>query len=137
MRDHTIIVAIIGSRAFDDYTYLEDRTGLILGIIWERLVKQGVRPVFKIISGGAAGADSLGEAFAKKHEYEFKSYLPAFKEFGGPYRKRDYYDRDVKVAEACNVLIGFLVKILGENKGSKLTIEAALDRHKEVHVFYK
>lgn len=137
MRDYPVTVAIIGSTKFNDYAYLESRTGYVLGSVWDRLVVQDVKPIFKIISGGATGADSLGEAFAKKHDYEFKPYLPAFKEFGGPYRKRDYYDRDVKIAEACHILIGFLVKMIGENKGSKLTIEAALDRHKEVHVFFK
>lgn len=137
MKDYPINIGIIGSTKFTDYAYLETRTGSVLSSIWDRLVGQNARPIFKIVSGGAIGADSLGEAFAKKHDMKFEKYLPAFKELGGPYRKRDYYDRDVKIAEACAVLIGFLVKINGENKGSKLTIEAAIDRHKEVHVFYK
>lgn len=132
-----VVVAIIGSREFKDYFYMAKNTTRVFGSISRRLAVQNAIPIFKIISGAAKGADKFGERFATEKGYEFKEYLPAFKKFGGPYRKADYYDRDVEVAEACNVLIGFLVKAVGENHGSRITIKEALDRYKEVHIFYK
>lgn len=137
LREVIIDVAIIGSREFKDYEYMKERIGLVLTSIWERMAKQGVRPFFRIISGGAGGADTFAKKFALAHNMVFAEFLPDFKQYGTPYRKQDYYNRDVEIAEACKVLIGFLVKVEGENRGSKLTIKAALDLWKEVHVFYK
>lgn len=137
MIDYPVTVGIIGSREFKDYEYLKLRTTAVMVDLFVRVSLQGGNAIFKIISGGAKGADKLGERYATEYNYEFKEYLPAFKKFGGPYRKADYYDRDVEVAEACNVLIGFLVKAVGENHGSRITIKEALDRYKEVHIFYK
>jgi hypothetical protein len=130
-----MIVAIIGSRKYADYQFMLDKVYEAIPIF-----KTIERPNLKIISGGAHGADTLGKLLAQRHDIEFEEYLPEFKKKGLPYRREyrvHYYNRDVEIAAACDVLLAFLVKIKGENKGSRLTILAALDRHKEVHVFYR
>lgn len=136
-RKHKLIIAVIGSRKFNDYKYLHTRTVHIMLGLQARLFDQGVKPDWHIISGGAKGADTLAKQFAEKSTYSFEVYLPDFKKLGTPYHVSDYLKRDIEIAEACHVLIGFLVKIPGENRGSMLTIEAALERQKEVHVFWR
>lgn len=122
-----MIVAIIGSTKFNDYLFLEKRTVLII---------ESLRDV-EIISGGAPGADTLGKLFSQEHDYKFTLYPPAFKKYGTPYRKADYYDRDILMARDCDICLGFLVRITGENKGSMYTINEAIRLRKEVHVYYR
>jgi len=132
-----VIVAIIGSRKFADYKYLSKRcTFQMLGIT-NVCRKKGFIPDWRIISGGATGADALGKRYANEFGYSFEEYLPRFKVEKTPYRGRDYYDRDVLIAKMCHVLLAFLVKEIGQNRGSKITIEEAINQMKQVHVFYK
>lgn len=122
-----MIVLIIGSRQFKDYLFLEKRVTFIV---------ESLRDV-QIISGGADGADTLGKLFAQEHGFKFTEYPPDFKKYGTPYRKADYYDRDIKMARKGDICLGFLVKLPGHNKGSMYTIDEALRLQKEVHVWFK
>ena len=144
--ERRLIVLIFGSRKFNEkelpgcYEYLARRCIHVMLGVQGRCISQGFKPDWLIISGGATGADSLAKRFAKDMSYPFVEYLPQFKREGIPYRpefKRHYYLRDMEMAEACYVGIGFLVKQVGSNKGSRLTITGLLDRHKEIHIFYK
>lgn len=132
-----ITIAIIGSRKFHDYAYLKDMCDILVDDLTLRANKMNVGVSFKIISGGANGADKLAEVYARFKHYEFEEYLPLFKkELQRPYIVGDYFTRNVDMAEDANVVIGFLIKG-DENKGSRHMIKSSLDRDKEVHVFWR
>lgn len=57
---------VCGSRTFDNYPLLRDKLDKILSH------KQNV----VIVSGGAYGADSLAERYAKERNYKLKVFLP-------------------------------------------------------------
>jgi len=144
--ERLVVVVIFGSRKFNEkeipgcYEYLSRRCIHVMLGIQGRCISQGFKPNWLVISGGASGADSLAKRFAKDMNYPFKEYLPKFKREGISYRRefnRHYYLRDMEMAEAAHVGIGFLVKQMGQNKGSRLTITGLLDRKKECHVFYR
>ena len=134
--EYKVTMAVVGSRKFHKYNYMKEQCDGIVWVITNHLFNQGAKPKFHIISGGAKGADSLAASWAKERKYQFHEYLPAFEKHGTYYRAKDYYDRDVLMADLCSVLIAFLVNKLDENRGSRITIKAALDRMKQVHVFY-
>lgn len=57
-----MVVAIVGSRSFDDYALLCE------------FLKEVSHLITEIISGGAPGADSLGEQYANEHQIPFKLF---------------------------------------------------------------
>jgi len=63
-----MITAIIGSRAFSDYSLLS-------------LVCRD-RKVSSVVSGGARGADTLAERFATSSGLPLKIFLPDYQRFG-------------------------------------------------------
>ena len=65
-------LAIVGSRTFKDYNILEKH---ILDLY-------KIEDIELIISGGAIGADTLGDEFAKKYNILMKPYLPDWKKYG-------------------------------------------------------
>jgi hypothetical protein len=62
-------LAIVGCRSFDNYQLLESTI----------LQNFDVTSITHIVSGGANGADKLGELFAKKHNIETIIYKPDWK----------------------------------------------------------
>ncbi len=67
-------LAVVGSRDFTDYTKL-------------KLALDNINQFFlitEIISGGAKGADSLAERYAKENNIKLTIYLPDWKRYGRP-----------------------------------------------------
>lgn len=62
-------IAVIGSRNFADYELLKKTLNEITGIT-------------KVISGGAKGADSLAEQWAKENQIETVIYKPDWAKYG-------------------------------------------------------
>jgi hypothetical protein len=94
-------LAIVGSRSFDDYD----------------LVKQKLKglDVTEIVSGGAKGADSLAEQYAKENNIPIKIFKPDWSRFGrsaGMVRNKDIVDYSEKVIAFWD----------GESKGTKNSI---------------
>lgn len=120
-------IIIAGTRTFDDYGLLEKEVS--------RTINRYDRDkgLIKIISGGAKGADTLGERFAKEKGYEIKRFLPDWECFG----KKAGYLRNAEMA--CysgddgneGVLIAFWD---GESKGTKLMIDLAHDYGLDINV---
>lgn len=89
-------LAIIGSRSFSDYNLLE-------AVLYEHFGETRVRNDLygrvdahysfgEIISGGAAGADSLGAKWAKENNFKLTEFLPDWEKHGkaaGPIRNED------------------------------------------------
>jgi len=58
-------VIVAGSRTFNDFALLEAKLDALLVNLTD----------IEIVSGGARGADSLGELYAKKHEHPCKVFF--------------------------------------------------------------
>ena len=101
-------ISIIGSRNFNDYLLVEST-------ILENLELSEIK---MIISGGAVGADSLGEIFAKKYNIETKIFYPDWKLFGraaGIIRNKD-------IINNCDIVFAFWD---GKSKGTKNSLDIA------------
>lgn len=120
-------IVIAGSRDFNDYELLKRE---VLNI-----VKYDNRPkdYVKVISGGARGADTLGERFAKEFGLEVKRFIPDWDGLG----KRAGYVRNAEMAKYSvedyndGMLIAFWD---GKSKGTKHMIDLANKHGLEVHV---
>lgn len=125
MKELRVIIA--GSRDFNDYNLLKRE---VLNII-----KNDNRPkkYVKVISGGARGADTLGERFANEMELEITRFIPDWDRLG----KRAGYVRNAEMAKFAaedgnyGVLIAFWD---GKSKGTKHMIDLAEKYGLEVHV---
>lgn len=105
-------LVIAGSRGFNDYKLLREMT--------DYLVKETLDNV-EIVSGGARGADVLGEKYAKERGYPIKSF-PANWELHG---KGAGYIRNEEMAEYGNYVLLFWD---GESKGTQHMADLA-DKH--------
>jgi hypothetical protein len=113
-------VIIAGSRTFSDYELLKDRMLYLLS-------NKDLSNV-TILSGGARGADSLGERFAREHGCGLEVHRADWDRFG----RSAGYKRNVEMAEAdANALIAFWD---GSSLGTKHMIQISSDRGLQVRV---
>ena len=82
-----IRIIICGSRKFNDYEFLKEKVTDIISIIREKTEElKGIHldkdtPI-RIISGRAAGADTLGEKYAKEFGYELSLFPAEWDRYG-------------------------------------------------------
>jgi hypothetical protein len=114
-------ILIAGSRGFNDYA--------LLCKVMNYLFKD--KKIDVIISGGAYGADKLGERYAREHNIAIKQYLPDWQTFG----KSAGIRRNKLMCYDADMLVAFWD---GESRGTKFTIEfmESLDKPYEV-CYYK
>lgn len=93
-------IAIIGSRTFSDYSLLEET------------LKPYEDKITTIMSGGAKGADELGERWANEKEKETIIFYPDWDTYG----KRAGYIRNKKIVENSDGVIAFWD---GKSKGTQ------------------
>jgi predicted Rossmann fold nucleotide-binding protein DprA/Smf involved in DNA uptake len=105
-------LAVIGSRSFADGRRLADTL-------------EPLSPV-QIISGGARGADSIAETWARRNGVETKIFLPDHKRYRHP-----YHHRNRLIVEACDELVAFWD---GRSTGTKYTIDYARRMGKPVRI---
>lgn len=101
-------VIIAGSRRFTDYEYLKSTVDWLLEKSKD----------IEIFSGGAIGADVLGEKYAKERGYPIKSFPANWSKHGksaGPIRNKE-------MADGANLLIAFYD---GKSRGTKNMIKQA------------
>jgi hypothetical protein len=110
-------LAIIGSRGFDDAELLENT------------LEPYRSRVSLVISGGAKGADSLGEEWAKAYNIPTKIYLPDWEKHG----KGAGFIRNVEIIGACDVVIAFWDK---KSKGTAHAMGLAKEVNKPVRIIY-
>lgn len=96
-------LAVVGSRGFRDYHKLDG-------------VLRDAAPTV-VISGGARGADSLAETWARRNGVETQIFLPDHKKY-----RHAFHHRNRLIAEACERLIAFWD---GKSTGTKYTIDYA------------
>ena len=125
MKELRVIIA--GSRDFNDYELLKKSA-------IEIITKKTMLPdLTRIISGGARGADTLGERFANEMGLEISRFIPDWDGLG----KRAGYVRNAEMAKFAveddndGMLIAFWD---GQSRGTKHMIDLAKRYGLEVHV---
>lgn len=82
----------------------------------------------EIVTGGAAGIDTIAEKWAKKHGIEWVCYLPQYEIYGGKYAPLVRNKQMIEYADEC---VAFWD---GKSKGTLMTIEYALSLERKVVV---
>lgn len=114
-----MIAAIVGSRDFNDYSQLH----------W---VLDRIRLMFAIdgfVSGGAKGADSLAETYARSCKIPIEVIKPDWEQFGrsaGMIRNRE-------IIKAADIVVAFWD---GRSRGTKNSIDRAFSAKKYCFVFF-
>lgn len=101
-------VIIAGGRKFDNYKLLVSKCDKALSVV----------PHVEIVSGGAIGADNLGQIYAIEKGYDIKVFPADWLKYG----KRAGPIRNEEMAKYADALIAFWD---GESKGTKSMIDLA------------
>jgi len=111
-------VIIAGTRDFADYETLKAYADRKLANITETI---------EIVSGGARGADALGEQYARERGYQIKRFPADWKQYGraaGPMRNK-------AMAMYADALLAYWD---GESRGTKNMIELAKEQGLKIGV---
>lgn len=101
-------VAIVGSREFYDYAFMKK-------VLDTRLDK-----IALIISGGAKGADTLAQRYAKENGIPIHIYYPKYRQFG----RGAPYKRNVIIANLAERMIAFGYP---DSKGTRHVVDKMKD----------
>lgn len=82
-----------------------------------------------IITGSASGVDAAATKAAREKGIPVQVIPASFEELADPSKSAA---RNQRLVNACDVLVAFWD---GSSKGTRTTVERALDSGKEVHVF--
>lgn len=122
-------IIIAGTRTFTDYEFLEIR---VKSVITSIIKECGTAISFEFISGGANGADKVGERFARRYNYSPTIFNAEWDKFG----KAAGIFRNSKMAEYASCESGYLIAFWdGESRGTRQMIDVALKYGLEVHVY--
>lgn len=113
-------IIIAGSRTFDNYKIL---------CYWLDLCFAKIKPPIEVVSGGAPGADLLGERYANEHGHELKLFSAQWKSKG----KKAGIIRNTAMGDYADRLIAFWD---GKSKGTKHMIEYMKSLKKSVQIIY-
>ena len=114
-------VIIAGTRYFNDYSLLKETANRLLA----DKITAGYSIV--IVSGGCAGADLLGERYAKENGYSIDRYPAEWKEYG----KKAGIMRNAVMADNADALIAYWD---GISRGTKNMIDEARKRGLAVRI---
>ena len=109
-------VAIVGSRHFSDPARVSDYV-------------KALPPRASIITGSASGVDAEATKAAREKGIPVQVMPASFDELADATKSAA---RNQRLVESCDVLVAFWD---GSSKGTRTTVERALDSGKEVHVF--
>lgn len=116
-------VIIAGSRNFNDYELLKEKTDELLS----NVIKEGYD--ITIISGGARGADRLAERYAKERGFNLVVYNADWNKYG----KSAGYRRNIEMSKIGDALIAFWD---GQSRGTKNMISIMMLAKKPFRVVY-
>lgn len=116
-------IAIVGSRGFDDYELLKE---FISETVAENqdFFAEGIDTV---VSGGAKGADTLGERYADEMGYQKLIFKADWDKYG----KRAGFIRNVDIIDNCDVCFAFWD---GQSHGTKHDIDLCIEKMKRCFV---
>ena len=101
-------VIVAGSRSFDDFDLLQRKLDKLLAYLED----------IEIVSGGAKGADTLGEQWAEIHDLPVKLFPADWDNLG----RSAGYRRNEQMAQYATHLVAFWD---GQSKGTKHMVETA------------
>lgn len=110
-------LAIVGSRTFNNYDLLEKSITQIYDL----------SHITGIVSGGAYGADTLGEQFANNHSIPLLVKKPNWSVYG----KKAGFLRNKEIVNDADEIIAFWN---GISRGTKITIDCANKVNKKVTI---
>lgn len=113
------IIAIIGSRTFNDYELFKQTI---------KHLTQNI-PNFSIVSGGAKGADQLAEKYAKENNIPIKVILPDWATHG----REAGFRRNYEIINNATHLIAFQVD---NSKGTQHSIDIAIQKELPMRVIH-
>ncbi len=108
-------VAVIGGRNFNDYERLKKVLDLF--------------PIKTIVSGGAKGADTLGEMYAKENNIQTEIYIPQWDLFG----KKAGFLRNTTIIENSEVVVACWDS---KSRGTRDSIGKANKLKKDTFIIY-
>lgn len=112
------LLGIVGSRTFDDYELLCE---------WVKRLERPTRRVETIVSGGARGADSLAERYAKEFDKGILVFDPHWQLEG----RNAGIIRNKRIVNASSELLAFWD---GKSRGTAHSIDFAKKKGIPVHV---
>jgi hypothetical protein len=125
-------IIIAGSRTFNDYEFLKVKCNEIINSYF---LGGWVSPNLEnvtIISGGANGADKLGERFAKENNIECKLFPANWDAYG----KSAGYKRNLEMAYYAKEMYGVLIAFWdGKSRGTNHMIDIAKQLGLNVYIF--
>jgi hypothetical protein len=113
-------IIIAGCRNFNDYEFLKEKVS--------HAIKNINKDKIEIVSGGAKGVDSLGEAYAAEFGLKCKIF-PADWEKNG---KAAGHIRNAQMGDYADALIAFWD---GESRGTKHMIKYAKNKKLQVKIY--
>jgi len=122
-------LAIVGSRTFNDYDLFEYWIGYFGGdiIVGSRTFNDC--DLEELVSGGAKGADSLAEEYAKLWGCPIRIFRPDWDKFG----KQAGFIRNQQIVDNCDMVLAFWD---GKSRGTKDTIDKARKAKKPTFIVY-
>ena len=112
-----IKLGVVGSRGFNDYKLLKDT------------LDKYKDKTFVMVSGGAKGADQLGEKWAKENNIKTLIFRPDWDKFG----KIAGFLRNKDIVDNSDVIVAFWD---GLTKGTENTINLTKTAGKELEIVY-
>lgn len=120
----SIRIIIAGGRDFNDYEFLQDKVSDF--ILME--LPEDIWSEIEIVSGGANGADKLGERYAKERNCKMTRFIPDWNKHG----KKAGILRNHEMGDYADVLLAFWDQ---KSKGTKDMITYATKQGLWVEVF--
>ena len=87
-------IGIVGSREFKNWEQLKSEI--------DKIIKSDD----ELVSGGAVGADSMAQRYAKEYGYNFHIYYPKYRKFGKPAT----FIRNKEIVENADIILAFYQK---------------------------
>jgi len=112
-------LAIIGSRDFNDYSLLKRKV--------DEIIHEKNFIVKKIISGGARGADTLAERYARENSIPIEIIKPDWSKLG----KKAGILRNTAIIEKSDIVIAFHD---GQSPGTADSIKKSIKNNKQLFV---
>lgn len=125
-------IAIVGSRTFNDYKKVKEEFFNIPEVKESTVQSVDSREhsgeLITIVSGGAVGADKLGERLADEYGYRKIIHYPDWKQYG----KSAGFVRNKLIVQDADIVVAFWKN---GSKGTKHTIDIAKNQGKRVYVY--
>lgn len=112
-------IAIVGSREFHNYEQLKE------------IINKFIHEDDEIVSGGALGADSMAQRYAKEFGYNMHIYYPKYARYGKPAT----FIRNKIIVEHSDLVLAFYQKGRFQQGGTANTAKWARELGVELHEF--